>query len=284
MLLTIAGIAACAGEARPPVRSAQEIANEYRGRLEAAIEESRAEIVWPICTQPRKPGKACGLVADEMLARPFLESFVTSTCKESLDAISDGCEARWRAAYASAVRQRYVYAAESIVDAACQRSPGACRTIALRELEYLAAHNRAVFARLSTTQERILAEHRRAQQQAAKDRQAADDAAEEERALLGAMAGALGGMQRGMAGPPREPTQCSSDYGCAYGQRCVKAPGEIQGQCATEVNEYGNPTHAPPRGDSFGAGGEGSCSYVTDCAPGFRCVKAAGKLTGHCMR
>src|SRR5438128_988608 len=36
---------------------------------------------------------------------------------------------------------------------------------------------------------------------------------------------------------------CSSDYGCQYGSKCVKAQYQTQGYCAKAVDEYGTPTY-----------------------------------------
>lgn len=86
---------------------------------------------------------------------------------------------------------------------------------------------------------------------------------------------------------PRTPTPassgCASDFECPHGQHCTKDSYALRGICAQPVNEYGNPTHSPPRLNSVGAG-DGSCSHDAECAPGFRCVRTSGGLRGNCMR
>lgn len=71
---------------------------------------------------------------------------------------------------------------------------------------------------------------------------------------------------------------CSSDHGCGYGYRCVKANYASTGYCAHSVNAYGVPTYQLPDMDSvFVKMPKGSdCKLVTDCPPGFACDTRSG--------
>jgi len=77
---------------------------------------------------------------------------------------------------------------------------------------------------------------------------------------------------------------CYSDYGCAYGSTCVKAPYHSEGYCAQAVNEYGIPTYAAPAPGSVMPGGEGQCGFDADCPISFRCAIEPGSLRGACLK
>lgn len=104
----------------------------------------------------------------------------------------------------------------------------------------------------------------------------------------------LQGMGQGLAGAgaasgspaPTAPgrSSCRSDYECAYGFACVKAPFALEGYCAQKVNEYGTPTYAPPSSTSVAPGGPGQCGFDADCPVGFRCAIERGALRGACLR
>lgn len=75
--------------------------------------------------------------------------------------------------------------------------------------------------------------------------------------------------------PPRPAAQtaeCTSDYDCGVGRRCVKRRFSSDGFCATAVNEHGVPVYPPPRTDSIGPRINISCEFDHQCAVGFRCV------------
>lgn len=67
--------------------------------------------------------------------------------------------------------------------------------------------------------------------------------------------------------------ECSSDFDCGIGSRCVKAPLQSSGRCMKSVDEYGTPTYDLPRTDSVGPNMNlgGDCDFDTDCPIGFRC-------------
>jgi hypothetical protein len=77
---------------------------------------------------------------------------------------------------------------------------------------------------------------------------------------------------------------CSSDYDCQYGSRCLKGFTRTQGTCAQSVNEFGTPTFAPPSPNSIMPGGDGDCSWDTECPIGFQCRKPLGQIKGHCLK
>jgi hypothetical protein len=67
--------------------------------------------------------------------------------------------------------------------------------------------------------------------------------------------------------------ECSSDFDCGIGYKCVKPPFESYGTCMKKVDEYGLPTLDLPSLDSVGPNMNisGDCDFDTDCPIGFRC-------------
>jgi len=60
---------------------------------------------------------------------------------------------------------------------------------------------------------------------------------------------------------------CSSDFGCGYGSRCVKAPASGRGICLKSEDPLRSPSL-----DSVRAGPlSGECSLSADCSIGYRC-------------
>lgn len=110
--------------------------------------------------------------------------------------------------------------------------------------------------------------------------------------------GAATGLRGGPAAVQQQPAQsvayepapvvvpgCASDYGCAYGERCIKGQYASTGSCAKAVDAYGVQTFAGPRASTFDIGQPGDCSFDTECPVLFACVKLRGDvLTGHCMK
>ena len=66
---------------------------------------------------------------------------------------------------------------------------------------------------------------------------------------------------------------CSSDFSCGMGRKCVKKPGQSFGICMAEVNRYGTKTYSSPSSSSIGIRSYNSsdCTFNTDCPTGFRC-------------
>jgi len=78
---------------------------------------------------------------------------------------------------------------------------------------------------------------------------------------------------------------CNSDFDCGYGNKCVKASGDINitGTCVTPTDQFGNRSYnystpsSQPRNVA-------NCSFDTDCAIGFSCVKRSGQIYGICVK
>ena len=67
--------------------------------------------------------------------------------------------------------------------------------------------------------------------------------------------------------------ECSSDFDCGYGNRCVKEPYKFTGQCAEVVNARGAKVIEPPRGRSISEMGHHECYYDHECGSfGHKCV------------
>jgi hypothetical protein len=79
------------------------------------------------------------------------------------------------------------------------------------------------------------------------------------------------------AGTVYAPSECTSDYACGSGRRCVKPAGQFNGVCARAVNEYGVQSFAPPDLGSIGPG-KRQCWTMAECPVGFRCE------SGQCVR
>jgi len=81
---------------------------------------------------------------------------------------------------------------------------------------------------------------------------------------------------------------CNSDYECGYGKHCVKPSGSISltGTCVTPSDEFGNKDYSADSdwGSGYGAKKVKSCSFNTDCAIGFSCMKKSGELYGICVK
>ena len=78
---------------------------------------------------------------------------------------------------------------------------------------------------------------------------------------------------------------CNSDYDCGYGNKCVKASGDINitGICVTPSDQFGNkkPDYSTP---NVRPQNIGNCSFDTDCGVGFSCVKRSGQIYGICVK
>ena len=77
---------------------------------------------------------------------------------------------------------------------------------------------------------------------------------------------------------------CSFDTDCEPGSKCLKKSGSIYGVCVGGISPGNSNDRRPvysPR-DINGTYGN-TCSFNTDCGPGYVCVKSGG-IYGTCMR
>lgn len=67
--------------------------------------------------------------------------------------------------------------------------------------------------------------------------------------------------------------ECSSDFSCGIGYKCVKAPLKNRGVCMRSVDEYGLRQYSGPNTNSVGPNLnlDGQCQFDTDCPIGFKC-------------
>jgi len=78
---------------------------------------------------------------------------------------------------------------------------------------------------------------------------------------------------------------CNSDFDCGFGNKCVKAKGDINitGICVTPTDQFRNKKYnysAPsPQPQTVR-----NCSFNTDCGIGFSCVKRSGQIYGICVK
>ncbi len=78
--------------------------------------------------------------------------------------------------------------------------------------------------------------------------------------------------------------ECSTDFQCGTGQRCVRPEGSYRrGMCVTAVNEYGIRDYKVSPG-AVGVHDVTGCRFDTDCPVLFRCQRRGGELKGLCMK
>lgn len=78
---------------------------------------------------------------------------------------------------------------------------------------------------------------------------------------------------------------CYNDMECGYGNKCVKASGDINitGVCIKPSDQFGNsrPDYSAPRPQPQKVRG---CPFDTDCGIGFSCLKRDGQIYGICVK
>lgn len=78
---------------------------------------------------------------------------------------------------------------------------------------------------------------------------------------------------------------CINDYGCKYGDKCIKAKDSIspQGICVTPLDQYGYRDYNQ-MSQSNRVHEVKSCQFNTDCEIGFSCYKQNSGIYGICMK
>jgi hypothetical protein len=152
------------GSSGPPPRSADDIAAEYRGRLEKLRERTATELWWPVCEVPARIGKGCGLLFNEMTAPARFDVHVERECLSAgIERSSDACTERLRRRYFAGIQERYSRASTEDIKAKCRDQPADCDALWKVELLFIASHNGAVWAEETASAEKLLAEHARTQ-------------------------------------------------------------------------------------------------------------------------
>jgi hypothetical protein len=267
-------LAGCAASAP----SAEAVYADYSARSEALRQKWEAEMMWPTCETPPRPGR-CGLLWDRMVAAGDMPRFVHEKCQEDPAHPSDACAALFVETFRTALRQTYPRAVEADVLRLCATEPKKCATLRSVELHWLDSHDDQVMAHYKSQSVDLVGQHILAQQAAANARQAA---AERQQRALNAIAAGFGGFSAGMNGTTQQTAPstvgCASDYSCGPGFACSKAPYQAIGSCARAVTPYGVQDFSQtPRPSSVGLG-QADCQFATDCPAMFQCVQ------GHCMR
>lgn len=79
--------------------------------------------------------------------------------------------------------------------------------------------------------------------------------------------------------------ECYSDFDCGYGNKCIKASGDVNitGVCVRPSDQFGNPKpdYSTPQPQPQKVRG---CSFDTDCGIGFSCLKRNGQIYGICVK
>lgn len=262
---------------------------DYRAEIEEVIARNVADIYWPICEVPPRPGKACGLIANKFTAE-WVASYTKHVCHEDGDEPSDRCVGEIIDEFRDEVSARYTLANRSDVQRACSSAPAQCNTPERYELLFIKSHDDVVFRRERRDIDEIVA-------RAAEDERASDAAREElaqedaHRQQAGAAVAAVGAAFQGFAdgwnaaqsNNATSSKSCTSDFSCGVGEACVKDQFQSTGTCAKTVDRNGVQqfgTHDPA---SVGVGRPDQCSLDTDCPVGFRCSKGSG-TRGTCMK
>jgi len=75
--------------------------------------------------------------------------------------------------------------------------------------------------------------------------------------------------------------ECYSDFNCGYGNKCVKASGDINitGGCIRPSDQFGNPNpdYSAPQHVR-------GCSFDTNFGIGFTCLKRNSQIYGICVK
>ena len=68
-------------------------------------------------------------------------------------------------------------------------------------------------------------------------------------------------------------SECTSDFSCGIGFKCMKAPLKSSGVCMKNVDEHGLKQYNLPDSNSVGPNLDldGQCTFDTDCPIGFKC-------------
>jgi len=268
------------------------IDREWDAEVTRIQAESTARLFFPLCDERVPPGAKCGMVWDTYKIPEFQETFARSYCAPSPNGPDSECANRFTAAFLQDVER--TYAVQPAV--ACEQAR--CDSYVNAELAVIKKHNEIEFERRRDLLRQVNASYK-AQADAVVARFGQDvsaiqrdvavrvEDAERRRAALQAVGAGLraaGDSLSASSGPSAvNAPECSSDFQCKYGQRCVKDSGAFRGICATSVNRAGTPSFEPPRSNSVGPG-KGECSFDTQCPVGFRCVKTSGGLRGNCLK
>ena len=88
-----------------------------------------------------------------------------------------------------------------------------------------------------------------------------------------ALGGGSGGSTSSYSSTSNNEVECTSDYNCGVGYKCVKAPLKSRGVCMKSVDEHGLQQYNLPDSNSIGPNLDldGECTFDTDCPIGFKC-------------
>ena len=263
----------------------RQVKTEWDQAIDAAARNSKQRFIFIKCSSLVPSGGTCGLISPRYKSQSFQERFQRGHCSEGSSV--SGCRERYQIAFEAALRARY---GSSAVNEGLSGE-----SFLEMELSVLKVHNDRVLqeykvvseginAKYKGRLENLLAQFRTEISALEAERNAELEAERESAERVGRIFLALGsGLQaagQGLASD--EPTttsghvECMSDFGCSYGQKCLKNYGHMSGVCARAVNEYGNPTYEGPSSNSFSPG-SGAC-MSTGCPIGFRCV------SGNCIK
>lgn len=261
-LLPLVLLAAVVLAGQTSCRRDHRIRNAAAAERRATEKEARREKVYASCWDKRPDGAECGLIADRFFSEDAIDTFIDDRCAGEVD---DRCREAFVAEWIDRLFVRYDAADVEAVGRFCVKHPRQCDDPKYFERVWLTLHNVGVEQRLKRKQAAINAGEREALD-ASRRRQ--EEAA---RGAFAAAAAGLGAVSRRQSSARsadsdvQQERGCQFDVQCGPGQRCLKAPGKLEGSCAKLVNEYGTPSY-----DMNAKAAR--CQFTTDCAIGFKCV------------
>ena len=218
VLLSVSALA-CGGEPGPRTPEKKQPLSEL---LLWSNSQTEAQLVSPVCETPPKPGK-CGMLATEW-ARPERAALeVERHCpgREPGSGLSGECLAATGKAFVEELPGRYPKAKWNDITRYCASNPDECRSLAGIEAQWLISHNASVRAEGKARDDKLIAEYsRNATPRPRPSRETTDDDAETRRAIGAAIRGFGEALSTPMA--PMSKHECSSDFSCRIGYRCVK--------------------------------------------------------------
>lgn len=234
-LLLVAVIAACTPQLEAQTPRPRRMGSTPR----AAKRALEAQLVWPVCEVPQRPGKACGLWCESQdFVRVFEKAMATKCPGQTGDTATPEC---WRAVNAiidAALADRYPLAKMREIDQFCAASPKECESAAQFELVWLKSHNGAAFASYRIELAKIEDDDEREAQWEREDTKrqernaiAAQDARERNQRIANAI-GAMGASMQAATNASTSRQTCSSDYNCGEYGICVKRQSAAIGFCA----------------------------------------------------
>lgn len=208
----------------PVARSPAELKEALQRVLANSKDDAERQLTWPRCEIPAKPGR-CGLAIDRWATPEGREAFQRAhPCPAEQS--SEQCLQLWGDAFRNELPAFYPRADRQEIGQFCSSNRSQCETLTDLELAWLKSHNAAIFAEWEKRDRRLIDEHLSEGRRYLANQHAEVDAAERELAKAErrrAAARAVGAaFQAAGASMQPGPSECTSDYSCRVGWKCIK--------------------------------------------------------------